>query len=153
MEYLKPGRFLGPKETYVSSFKSLGYFYQELWTDILTGTVNQTILRRLCRTLNKKNKECLILSDEVRAKMLSLTINLATNGLKVTSEPPPMAGQAGCLQGQDRSAVTYPSSSHAGRCLIRLSRDNRRAPYTALLALIIGCKSKCFSRYIIRNAN
>ncbi|KAG8255791.1 hypothetical protein J6590_084473 [Homalodisca vitripennis] len=28
-----------------------------------------------------------------------------TNGLKVISEPLPMAGQAGCFQGQDRSAV------------------------------------------------
>ncbi|KAG8278549.1 hypothetical protein J6590_016805 [Homalodisca vitripennis] len=47
-----------------------------------------------------------------------LTLNLGTNGLKVTSEPPPMTGQAGRLQGQDRSAVTCPSSSHARRCLI-----------------------------------
>ncbi|KAG8320011.1 hypothetical protein J6590_078943 [Homalodisca vitripennis] len=47
-----------------------------------------------------------------------LTFNLGTNGLKVTSEPPPTAGQAGCLQGQDRSAVTHPSSSHARHCLI-----------------------------------
>ncbi|KAG8303752.1 hypothetical protein J6590_002758 [Homalodisca vitripennis] len=29
-----------------------------------------------------------------------------------------MAGQTGRLQGQDRSAVTCPSSSHARRCLI-----------------------------------
>ncbi|KAG8262804.1 hypothetical protein J6590_046223 [Homalodisca vitripennis] len=29
-----------------------------------------------------------------------------------------MVGQAGCLQGQDHSAVTHPSSSHARRCLI-----------------------------------
>ncbi|KAG8285982.1 hypothetical protein J6590_070329 [Homalodisca vitripennis] len=36
-----------------------------------------------------------------------------------------MAGQAGRLQGQDRSAVTCPSSSHALRCLIWLSCDNR----------------------------
>ncbi|KAG8276225.1 hypothetical protein J6590_069912 [Homalodisca vitripennis] len=35
-----------------------------------------------------------------------------------------MAGQAGCLQGQYRSAVTHPSSSHARRCLIRLSCNN-----------------------------
>ncbi|KAG8260605.1 hypothetical protein J6590_093282 [Homalodisca vitripennis] len=67
-------------------------------------------------------------------KKPSLTLNLGTNGLKVTSEPPPMAGQAGCLQGQDRSAVTYPSSSHARRCLIWLSCDNRRTRYTAPLA-------------------
>ncbi|KAG8322221.1 hypothetical protein J6590_028292 [Homalodisca vitripennis] len=26
-----------------------------------------------------------------------------------------MVGQTGCLQGQDRSAVTHPSSSHARR--------------------------------------
>ncbi|KAG8320205.1 hypothetical protein J6590_074367 [Homalodisca vitripennis] len=44
---------------------------------------------------------------------------------QVTSEPPPMAGQAGRLQGQDRSVVTCPSSSHARRCLIWLSCDNR----------------------------
>ncbi|KAG8253680.1 hypothetical protein J6590_029255 [Homalodisca vitripennis] len=33
--------------------------------------------------------------------------------IEVTSEPPQMAGQADCLQGQDCSAVSYPSSSHA----------------------------------------
>ncbi|KAG8316282.1 hypothetical protein J6590_055034 [Homalodisca vitripennis] len=32
-----------------------------------------------------------------RAKKPSLTLNLGTNGLTVTSEPPPMAGQAGPL--------------------------------------------------------
>ncbi|KAG8240985.1 hypothetical protein J6590_097235, partial [Homalodisca vitripennis] len=48
----------------------------------------------------------------------------------VISEPPPMAGQAGCLQGQDRSAVTHPSSSHARRCL---TCDNRCTRYTASL--------------------
>ncbi|KAG8326668.1 hypothetical protein J6590_035766 [Homalodisca vitripennis] len=61
---------------------------------------------------------------EIRAKKPSLTLNLGTNGLKVTSKPPPMAGQAGCLQGQDRSAVTHPSSSLARCYLIRLSCDN-----------------------------
>ncbi|KAG8248346.1 hypothetical protein J6590_042967 [Homalodisca vitripennis] len=74
------------------------------------------------------------LLSEVRAKKPSLTLNLGTNGLKVTSEPPPMAGQAGCLQGQDHSAVTYSSSSHAQRCLIWLSGDNRRTRYTTPLA-------------------
>ncbi|KAG8312426.1 hypothetical protein J6590_023032 [Homalodisca vitripennis] len=64
---------------------------------------------------------------EVRAKKPSLTQpRLGTNGLKVTPEPPPMAGQADCLQGQDRSAVTHASSSHARRCFIRLSRDKIR---------------------------
>ncbi|KAG8254217.1 hypothetical protein J6590_011915 [Homalodisca vitripennis] len=56
-------------------------------------------------------------AGKVRAKKPSLPLNLGTNGLKVTSEPPPMVGQAGRLQGQDRSAVTYPSSGHARRCL------------------------------------
>ncbi|KAG8331154.1 hypothetical protein J6590_047572 [Homalodisca vitripennis] len=42
---------------------------------------------------------------EVRAEKLFLHFNLGTNG-KVTSEPPPTAGQAGCLQGQDRSVAT-----------------------------------------------
>ncbi|KAG8324264.1 hypothetical protein J6590_096360 [Homalodisca vitripennis] len=49
----------------------------------------------------------------VRAKKHSLTLNLGTNGLKVTSEPPTMDGQADCLEGQERSAVTHPSISHA----------------------------------------
>ncbi|KAG8303856.1 hypothetical protein J6590_002861 [Homalodisca vitripennis] len=51
------------------------------------------------------------------AKKPSLTLHLGTNGLKVTSEPPPIVGQAGCLQGQDCSAVTHPSSSHDKRYL------------------------------------
>ncbi|KAG8336593.1 hypothetical protein J6590_042114 [Homalodisca vitripennis] len=73
---------------------------------------------------------------EFRAKKPSVTLNLGTNGLKVTSEPPPMAGQAGCLQGQDRSAVTHPSSSHARRCLIRLSCDNRCTRCTKPLPIL-----------------
>ncbi|KAG8265736.1 hypothetical protein J6590_088044 [Homalodisca vitripennis] len=72
-----------------------------------------------------------MLPGEVSAKKPSLTLNLGTNGLKVTSEPPPMAGQAGRLQGQDRSAVYHTSSSHARRCLIWLSYDNRCTRYTA----------------------
>ncbi|KAG8274353.1 hypothetical protein J6590_004379 [Homalodisca vitripennis] len=48
---------------------------------------------------------------EVMAEKPSLTLSLGTNGLKVTSEPPPMAGQAGCLQGQDRSAVTIQAAA------------------------------------------
>ncbi|KAG8326272.1 hypothetical protein J6590_046541 [Homalodisca vitripennis] len=54
---------------------------------------------------------------KVRAKKPSLTLNLETKSLKVTFEPPPMAEQAGCLQGQDRSAVTHPSNSQARRIL------------------------------------
>ncbi|KAG8300238.1 hypothetical protein J6590_080667 [Homalodisca vitripennis] len=60
----------------------------------------------------------------------SLTINLGINDLKVTSEPPPMTGQVDCSQGQDRSAVTHPSSSHARRYVIYLSCDNRCTRYT-----------------------
>ncbi|KAG8274107.1 hypothetical protein J6590_008255 [Homalodisca vitripennis] len=70
---------------------------------------------------------------EVRAKKPSLTLYLGTNFLKVTSESPPMAGQAGYLQRQDRSAVTHPSSNHTRRCFIRLSCDNRCTRYTAPL--------------------
>ncbi|KAG8271188.1 hypothetical protein J6590_068614 [Homalodisca vitripennis] len=42
-----------------------------------------------------------------------------------------MAGQAGCLQGQDRSAVSHPSS----RSLIWLSCDDRCTRYAAPLAI------------------
>ncbi|KAG8330356.1 hypothetical protein J6590_065952 [Homalodisca vitripennis] len=33
-----------------------------------------------------------------RGKESPLTLDLGTNGLNVTSGPPPMAGQTGCLQ-------------------------------------------------------
>ncbi|KAG8245078.1 hypothetical protein J6590_009155 [Homalodisca vitripennis] len=69
-----------------------------------------------------------------RAKKPSLTLNLGTNGLKVASEPPPMTGQAGCLQGQDRLNGHHPSSSHTRRCLISLFCDNRCTRYTTPLA-------------------
>ncbi|KAG8323296.1 hypothetical protein J6590_006303 [Homalodisca vitripennis] len=76
------------------------------------------------------------MSGEVRGKKPSLTLNLVTNGLKGTSEPPPMAGQAGCLQGQHRSAIIHPSSSHARRCFIWISCDNRCTRYTTPLATL-----------------
>ncbi|KAG8266916.1 hypothetical protein J6590_061058 [Homalodisca vitripennis] len=44
----------------------------------------------------------------VRANNPCLKLNMETNGLKVTSEPPPMTGQTDFLQGQD-----HPSSCHA----------------------------------------
>ncbi|KAG8288230.1 hypothetical protein J6590_020994 [Homalodisca vitripennis] len=50
--------------------------------------------------------DVLFTTRSYHAKKSSLILNLGTNGLKVTSEPPPMVGQAGSLQGQDRSAVT-----------------------------------------------
>ncbi|KAG8281272.1 hypothetical protein J6590_062188 [Homalodisca vitripennis] len=52
---------------------------------------------------------------------LALKLNLGTIKLKVISKPQPIAGQASCLQGQDRSAVTHLSSSHARRSLILLA--------------------------------
>ncbi|KAG8268962.1 hypothetical protein J6590_011573 [Homalodisca vitripennis] len=60
---------------------------------------------------------------------------------EVTSEPPPMAGQVDCLHGQDRSAVNYPSSNHARRCLIWLSCD-KCSRYTAPLAEGVYSSSK-----------
>ncbi|KAG8303072.1 hypothetical protein J6590_018533 [Homalodisca vitripennis] len=36
-------------------------------------------------------------------------------------QPPPIAGQTSCLQGQDRLAFTHPSSSHDRRNHINLS--------------------------------
>ncbi|KAG8309842.1 hypothetical protein J6590_075648 [Homalodisca vitripennis] len=101
-------------------------------------------------------EECDCLESKVRAKKPSLTLNLGTNGLKVTSESPPMAGQAGRLQGQDRSAVTYPSSSHARRCLIWLSCDNRRTRYTAPLAvnwIPIPKIARCYDTLALNDQN
>ncbi|KAG8263702.1 hypothetical protein J6590_027635 [Homalodisca vitripennis] len=97
-----------------------------------TGSCHATII------LGGKRPETI----EVRAKKPSLLLNLGINGLKMTSEPPPMAGQAGYLQGKDRSAVTHPSSSHARRCLIWLSCDNSCTRYTAPLGNYI--KEKIF---------
>ncbi|KAG8312348.1 Disks large-associated protein [Homalodisca vitripennis] len=51
--------------------------------------------------------------SEAKAKKPFLILNLETNVLKMNSQQPPMAGQADRLQGQDRSAVIHPSSSHA----------------------------------------
>ncbi|KAG8283416.1 hypothetical protein J6590_019009 [Homalodisca vitripennis] len=76
---------------------------------------------------------CLLV--EVRANNPSLTLNLGTNGLKVTSEP--TNDQAGELLARtgSLSRLRSPSSSHARRCLIRLSRDNRSTQCTAPLAI------------------
>ncbi|KAG8276154.1 hypothetical protein J6590_071390 [Homalodisca vitripennis] len=93
------------------------------WTTILLMSADDVVTGNIfSRDISKVRKSH-------KAKKPSLTLNLGTNGIKVTSEPPPMAGQAGRLQGQDRSAVTCPSSSHARRCLIWLSCDNRRTHY------------------------
>ncbi|KAG8253762.1 hypothetical protein J6590_027798 [Homalodisca vitripennis] len=48
------------------------------------------------------DKGCgVVLMATSTAKKPSLTLNLGTNGLKVTSELPPTARQAGSLQGLD----------------------------------------------------
>ncbi|KAG8246270.1 hypothetical protein J6590_087984 [Homalodisca vitripennis] len=46
--------------------------------------------------------------SEVTAKKPSLTLNLGTNGLKVTSKPPPTAG---CLQGQDTQRLAIQAAA------------------------------------------
>ncbi|KAG8245460.1 hypothetical protein J6590_105666 [Homalodisca vitripennis] len=79
-----------------------------------------------------------MLPGEVRAKKPSLILNLGINRLKVTYEPPTVAGQAGCLQGQDRLAVTHPSNSHTRCCLIWLSCDYRCTRYNAPLAAVFN---------------
>ncbi|KAG8336191.1 hypothetical protein J6590_049429 [Homalodisca vitripennis] len=70
--------------------------------------------------------------SEVRAKKPSLTLNLRLRGdFRTTTN----GRAANRLQGQDRQAVTHPSSSHARRYLIRLSCDNCRTRYTEPLAV------------------
>ncbi|KAG8268156.1 hypothetical protein J6590_035125 [Homalodisca vitripennis] len=49
-----------------------------------------------------------------------------------------MADQAGCLQRQNRSEVTHPNSSHARRCLIWLSCDNR----VTVVGLLVVCRAR-----------
>ncbi|KAG8261727.1 hypothetical protein J6590_066788 [Homalodisca vitripennis] len=68
----------------------------------------------LCEDLIKHNKE----ESNVRAKKPSLTQSgdqRLKGDIQTTT-----AGQAGCLQGQDCSAVTHPSIGHPRRCLTRL---------------------------------
>ncbi|KAG8269697.1 hypothetical protein J6590_101911 [Homalodisca vitripennis] len=84
--------------------------------DTNIGTARTILRTRYLPITSGTQHSDLCYCSEVRADKPSLRLNLGTNGLKVTSEPPQMAGQAGCLQGQDRSAVTHPSSSHARRC-------------------------------------
>ncbi|KAG8337639.1 hypothetical protein J6590_017734 [Homalodisca vitripennis] len=64
---------------------------------------------RVSRTFTWRPNHSVRGSGRVMANKSSLTLNLGTNGLKLTSETPPMVGQAGYLQRQDRSAVTHPS--------------------------------------------
>ncbi|KAG8320188.1 hypothetical protein J6590_075002 [Homalodisca vitripennis] len=92
------------------------------------------LLWGICLEFKTSGKDyyVLIMKIVLRVNKNSLTLNL---GVKtVTSETPLMAGQTGCLQGQNRSAVTHPCSSHARRYWIRLSCDIHRTLYTAPLA-------------------
>ncbi|KAG8264415.1 hypothetical protein J6590_011707 [Homalodisca vitripennis] len=71
-------------------------------------------------TLAMHEKANVYFPEQSERKLGLSNLELGANGLKVTSEPSPIAGQA------YRSVqVTQPSSSHARRYLIRLSRDNR----------------------------
>ncbi|KAG8304982.1 hypothetical protein J6590_081094 [Homalodisca vitripennis] len=76
-------------------------------------------------------------STRGRAKNPSLTLNLGTNGLKVTYEPPPIVGQAGCLQGLDLSAVTHPSSSHCGSFKLPASIDRQLFVMESVIAKVL----------------
>ncbi|KAG8265559.1 hypothetical protein J6590_092267 [Homalodisca vitripennis] len=62
----------------------------------------------------------------------SLALNLGTNGLMVTSELPPMAGQAGCLCHHIQAA---PPSTLLDLRVQRLSQDNRIKQRRAWLLL------------------
>ncbi|KAG8250459.1 hypothetical protein J6590_101071 [Homalodisca vitripennis] len=62
------------------------------------------------RISTKETIRSCLLSDQANE---ALSNNLRTIGLKVASEPLPTSVQPSCLQGQDRSAVTHPSSNDA----------------------------------------
>ncbi|KAG8274364.1 hypothetical protein J6590_004390 [Homalodisca vitripennis] len=55
---------------------------------------------------NSLRGEGMQIQPAATSKVRPTKLSLGSSGLKVTSKLPPMAGQAGCLQGQDRSAVT-----------------------------------------------
>ncbi|KAG8295032.1 hypothetical protein J6590_089703 [Homalodisca vitripennis] len=55
------------------------------------------------------------------AKADKLSLSLGTNGVKVTSEPPPTTGQPGCSRGHDRSAILHASTTN-GRAAGLLAR-------------------------------
>lgn len=56
--------------------------------------------------VSNKEKRGLFLPGEVWGEKPSLTFNLGTNGLKVTSGPPLVSGRAGCMQGLVRFLLT-----------------------------------------------
>ncbi|KAG8245107.1 hypothetical protein J6590_009184 [Homalodisca vitripennis] len=67
---------------------------------------------------------------------MSLPCEVKANKPSLTLTWGPTAGQAGCLQGQDRSVVTHPSSCHARHCFIWLSCNSHCVRYyTAPLAV------------------
>ncbi|KAG8245222.1 hypothetical protein J6590_005531 [Homalodisca vitripennis] len=57
------------------------------------------------------------------AKKPSLKLRIGTNGLEVTSDQPPMAEQAGRLQGQDHSASKLRDNPGGIRKRVRLTAD------------------------------
>ncbi|KAG8304156.1 hypothetical protein J6590_100986 [Homalodisca vitripennis] len=87
----------------------------------------------LCCIIERISKHASFYQTKLGLRSPPKTLNSRTKGLKVTSVPPVMAGQTGCLQGQDRSAIIHPSSSHARRYWIQLSCDNRHTRFTAPL--------------------
>ncbi|KAG8334021.1 hypothetical protein J6590_098740 [Homalodisca vitripennis] len=74
------------------------------------GAVLKLAPAKKCR-YGIKTIRIIFLPGEIRTS--NLTFDPGTDGLKVISEQPPKAVQTGCSQGQDRSKVTHPSSSHA----------------------------------------
>ncbi|KAG8283971.1 hypothetical protein J6590_003662 [Homalodisca vitripennis] len=82
----------------------IGYLYCRCHERVSLAAINR---------MDKSARRCHTTRD-VMDKNPSMTLKLEiNNGLNVTSKPPPMARQAGCLQGQGRSAVTHPSDCHA----------------------------------------
>ncbi|KAG8301923.1 hypothetical protein J6590_041358 [Homalodisca vitripennis] len=71
-----------------------------------------------CKGEGRSCSFCSEYLGEVRAKKHSPTRNLKINGLKVTSEPPPTAWQADCLQGEDRCG--HPSKQQPRLTLLGL---------------------------------
>ncbi|KAG8244759.1 hypothetical protein J6590_015297 [Homalodisca vitripennis] len=68
----------------------------------------------------------------VSLAVLNFTVNI--DNAICYFRPQPIAGKASCLQGQDRSAVTHPSSSHARNVGIE-----RKLHFEILFHLVVLC--------------
>ncbi|KAG8271174.1 hypothetical protein J6590_068600 [Homalodisca vitripennis] len=81
----------------------------------------------------------------------SIVLKLETKGLKVTSKSPPMTGHGSCLQRQDHSAVTHPSSSYA-RLVLDLKNVRRlvieKAPKVIALQRISTSRFRDLARTV-----